>query len=174
MDLTKYIVKFQKKNIPDIRVGDTVKIHYKITESGKTRIQIFEGLVIAQKHGKGLDGTIKVRKISGGIGVERTFPLHSPLISKFEKVKSLKVKRAKLYFVRDLVGKKRRRRGTEISDYGMWEEALTEEELGKIEADKAVVAEKKKAEKAKKQAELDAKFNSAVASHEIKEENPKS
>jgi len=166
MNLTEYTTKYTKKNLPVIRVGDTVKIHYKITEAGKTRIQIFEGLVIALKHGKGLDGTIKVRKIADGVGVERTFPLHSPLISKFEKVKSLVVKRAKLYFVRDLLGKKRKRKGTEISDYGMWEEELTEEELKKIEEEKAAAAAKKAEAKAKKQAELDAKFKQAVASHE--------
>lgn len=170
MELAKYVTQFTKKNLPSVRVGDTVKIHYKITEGGKTRIQIYEGLVIALKHGRGLDGSIKVRKISGGVGVERTFPLHSPLISKFEKVKSLKTKHAKMYFVRDIVSKKKRRSGNEVADYGMWEEELTEEELKKIEEDKAIVAEKKKAEKAKKQAELDAKFNNAVASHEQSEE----
>lgn len=162
LDLTQ---QFGKKKLPDIRPGDTVKVHFKITEGGKTRIQIFEGIVMAMKHGKGLDGTVKIRKISGGIGVERTFPLHSPLISKFEKVKSIKVKRAKLYFLRDLVGKKKKKK-TEIAEYGMWEEELTEEELKKIEEEKAQVAAKKAEVKMKKQAELDAKFQEAKAAHE--------
>src|SRR3989304_5241249 len=94
LDSTK---QFTKKNIPEIRPGDTVRVHFKITESGKSRIQIFEGIVIALKHGKGLNGTLKIRRISSGVGVERTFPLHSPLITKFEKVKSRKVRQAKLY-----------------------------------------------------------------------------
>jgi len=161
-DLTQ---QFGKKKLPDIRPGDTVRVHFKITEAGKTRIQIFEGIVMAMKHGKGLDGSIKIRKISGGIGVERTFPLHSPLISKFEKVKSIKVKRAKLYFLRDLVGKKKKKK-TEIAEYGMWEEDLTEEELAKMEEEKAQVAAKKAEAKAKKQAELDEKFSEAQAAHE--------
>ncbi len=176
MNTTLFSQQFGKKKIPDIRPGDTVKIHFKITEGGKTRIQIFEGLCIALKHGKGLDGTIKLRKISGGIGVERTFPLHSPLISKFEKVKSIPVRKAKLYFVRDLVGKKKTKKGAEIKEYGMWEEELTEEELAKIEEEKAQAAAKKKEEKEKYQAELDEKFQQAKAAHEeteAKEESGK-
>jgi len=156
---------FLKKNIPDVRVGDTVKISYKITEGSKTRIQAFEGLVIAMKHGKGLDGTIKIRKISSGVGVERTFPLHSPLIVKFEKVSTSKVRRAKLYFVRDLTAKQRRRRTGEKKSYGSWEEAMGETELEKIEADKVREAELKQAEKEAKEKELEEKFEQAVASH---------
>lgn len=171
IDLTS---KFGKKKIPDIRPGDTVRISFKIIEAGKTRIQAFEGLCIAFKHGKGLDGTIKLRKISGGIGVERTFPLHSPLISKFEKVKSTPVRQAKLYFVRDLVGKKKSQKGAEIKEYGMWEEELTEEELAKIEEEKAQAAAKKAEEKAKKQAELEEKFQQAKAAHEETEKSEKS
>jgi len=160
-DLTK---NYLKKNVPDIRVGDTVRVSFKITEGSKTRIQAFEGLVIATKHGKGLDGTIKVRRVSGGIGVERTFPLHSPLIVKFEKVKSYDPKRAKLYFVRDLIGKKRKK-VAEKKDYVAWEEAMGEEELAKIEAEKAAEAEAKIAQKEAKEKELEEKFEQAVASH---------
>lgn len=162
---------FLKKNIPDIRVGDTVKISFKITEGQKTRIQAFEGLVIAKKHGQGLDGTIKIRKISGGIGVERTFPLHSPLIVKFEKISSSKVRRAKLYFVRDLTAKQRRRRTGEKKNYASWEEAMGETELQKIEDDKIREAEAKQALKEAKEQELEDKFEQAAAAHEkVKEE----
>jgi len=150
--------------VPDIHPGDTVKVSFKITEGGKTRIQVFEGIVIAQKHGQGLDGTVKIRKISGGIGVERTFPLHSPLISKFEKVKSVAVRQSKLYFLRDLAGKKKKKKAEQKS-YQMWEEALSEEEIAQIEADKAKAAEEKAIKKAKAKEELDKKFKQAVSSH---------
>lgn len=84
----------------DIRPGQTVRVHQKIKEGGKERLQVFEGLVIAHKHGAGQNATFTVRKISEGIGVERIFPLHSPLIAKLELVRTSKVRRSKLYFVR--------------------------------------------------------------------------
>ncbi len=161
-DLTK---TYLKKNTPDINVGDTIRIHFKITEGAKTRVQVFEGLVIATKHGKGLDGSIKIRRVSGGIGVERTFPIHSPLIVKFEKVKSYAPGRAKLYFVRDLVGKKHKK-VNEKKDPMIWEEAMGGEELAKIEADKAAVAAAKMAEKEEKEKELEEKFEAASAAHD--------
>ncbi len=89
-----------KKTVADIRVGETVKVHYKIREGAKERIQIFEGLVVATKNGKALQGSFTVRKVVSGIGVERIFPLHSPWIVKIETTKSGKVRRAKLNFVR--------------------------------------------------------------------------
>ena len=95
-----------KKDSPDIRPGDTVKVYQKIKEGDKERIQIFEGLVIARKHGKGVSATIAVRKIISGIGVERTFPIHSPLIEKLEITNRSKVRRAKLYYLRTAKGKK--------------------------------------------------------------------
>lgn len=166
-DLTK---TYLKKNVPDIRVGDTIRVSFKITEGAKTRIQAFEGLVIATKHGKGLDGSVKIRRVSGGIGVERTFPLHSPLIVKFEKIKSYSPRQAKLYFVRDLVGKKRQK-VTEKKEYAMWEEAMGEEELAKIEAEKAAAAEAKAKQKAEEEKALEEKFQAAAAAHkEVAEE----
>ncbi len=94
------------KKIPDIRPGDEVKVHQKIKEKDKERIQIFEGLVIAKK-GAGLGKTITVRKISYGIGVERIFPLFAPTIAKIEMVKRNKVRRAKLYYTRKPIRKRR-------------------------------------------------------------------
>jgi len=93
-----------KTDIPNFRIGDTVRVHVKIVEGDKFRIQIFEGLVIARKHG-GSRETFTVRKISAGYGVERVFPLHAPVIDKIEIVRSGKVRRAKLYFLRNLRGK---------------------------------------------------------------------
>lgn len=94
------------KELPDIRPGDTVKVHQKIKEGDKERIQIFEGVVIARKHGKGITSTITVRKVVEQVGVERIFPVHSPFISKIEVVKSGKVRRSKLYYLREAKGKK--------------------------------------------------------------------
>lgn len=96
----------QLKKMPGIRPGDTVKVHQKIKEADKERIQIFEGVVIARKHGKGISATITVRKVVDGVGVERIFPVHSPSISKMDVVKSGKVRRSKLYYLRTAKGKK--------------------------------------------------------------------
>lgn len=94
------------RNVPDIHPGDTVKVHQKIREGNKERIQVFEGIVIAKKHGKGISATITARKVVDGVGVERIFPIHSPSISKIEVVASGKVRRAKLYYLRHAKGKK--------------------------------------------------------------------
>ena len=96
-----------RTNLPDFRVGDTVRVHYKIVEGDKDRIQVFQGVVIARKHG-GIRETITVRKISNGIGVERILPLHSPIIDKVELVQRGKIRRAKLYYLRAIKGKKAR------------------------------------------------------------------
>ena len=95
---------------PDIRPGMTVKVHQKIKEGNKSRVQIFEGMVIARKHGAGVNATITVRKVTGGIGVERIFPLHLPTVEKFEVVKTSKVRRAKLYYLRGKSAKETRKK----------------------------------------------------------------
>lgn len=101
------IVKTTKKSLKDfdMRVGDTVKVHLKIQEKGKTRIQIFEGMVLARKHGAEAGATFTVRKTTLGYGVERIFPLFSPIIDKVEVVRRAKVRRAKLYYIRDKAAK---------------------------------------------------------------------
>lgn len=106
---------FLKTDMPEIRVGDTVKLHQKIKEGEKERIQIFEGVVIAQKHGKGVSGSIIARKIIDGVGVEKMIPLHSPNLVKIEVVAHGKTRRAKLYFLRDRIGKKSKLKRQEIS-----------------------------------------------------------
>ena len=93
-----------RMDIPDFRSGDTVRVHFRITEGDKERIQVFEGVVIARKGG-GSKETFTVRKVSYGVGVERILPLHSPQIDKIEVVRLGKVRRAKLYYLRDLRGK---------------------------------------------------------------------
>lgn len=94
-----------KKDIPDFRPGDTVKVHVKVVEGGRERIQTFEGTVI-RRRGGGLSETFSVRRISYGVGVERTFPIHSPRIDRIETVRRGKVRRARLYYLRERFGKK--------------------------------------------------------------------
>jgi large subunit ribosomal protein L19 len=93
-----------RKDIPDFHSGDTINIHVKVIEGDKERIQQYQGIVIGIK-GSGISRTFRVRKISNGVGVERIFPLHSPSIAKIEKIKEGKVRRAKLYYLRNLKGK---------------------------------------------------------------------
>ncbi len=90
----------QKPQLPDIRPGQTIRVHQKVKEGDKERIQVFEGVVIARKGGRGVSATMTVRKISEGVGVERIFPMHSPKISKIDVVKSGQVRRSKLYYLR--------------------------------------------------------------------------
>lgn len=116
---------YLKTDLLDIRSGDIVKVHQKIKEGdlsntsgqAKERIQIFEGVVLAAKHGKGVEGTFTVRRVAEGVGVERIFPLHSPLLEKIELVKRAKVRRAKLFYLRSAKGKraKLKARGLEVA-----------------------------------------------------------
>ena len=98
------------KDFSTLRPGATVRVHQKIAEGEKSRIQIFEGIIIARKHGSGANATITVRKISNGIGVERIFPLHLPTIAKFEVTKNSKVRRAKLYYLRTKTARETRKK----------------------------------------------------------------
>jgi large subunit ribosomal protein L19 len=93
-----------KSDLPEMNPGDTIRVHVKVREGNKERIQIFEGVAIAIKNG-GIAKTIMLRKISNAVGVERTFPVHSPNVAKFEVLRRGKVRRAKLYYLRDKVGK---------------------------------------------------------------------
>ncbi|MBS7218284.1 MAG: 50S ribosomal protein L19 [Oscillospiraceae bacterium] len=105
MDLMQsFTQKHLKAEPPVVTVGDTVRVHLKVKEGNRERIQVFEGTVIAKKHG-GIEETFTVRRISYGIGVEKVFPLHAPSIEKVEVVRHGKVRRAKLYYLRDRVGK---------------------------------------------------------------------
>jgi large subunit ribosomal protein L19 len=114
---------YLRTDIPEFRPGDTVKVHVRVVEAGRERIQVFQGVVI-RRQGGGLHETFTVRKISFGVGVERTFPLHSPSIGKLEVVTRGKVRRAKLYYLRELRGKKAR----------IKERRLSEDELAAIAA----------------------------------------
>ena len=105
MDLMKALTsQYMKAEVPEVHVGDTVRVHVKIKEGSRERVQVFEGTVIAKKHG-GIEETITVRRLSYGVGVEKVFPVHSPSIEKIETVRTGFVRRAKLYYLRDRVGK---------------------------------------------------------------------
>jgi large subunit ribosomal protein L19 len=106
---------FLRNDIPDFRPGDSVKVHVRVVEGNRERVQVFQGVVI-RRSGGGIRETFTVRKISFGVGVERTFPLHSPSIARLEIVQRGRVRRAKLYYLRDLRGKKARIRERRIDD----------------------------------------------------------
>jgi large subunit ribosomal protein L19 len=147
-----------------IKAGDTIRVHQKIQDKGKTRIQIFEGLVLARKHGTEPGATFTVRKVASGVGVEKIYPLYSPMIDKLEIVKRSKVRRAKLYFIREKVAreiKRQMRRMTlstistesavEVEARAAAEAKLAEEEAAKaaeMEAAATAEAEAKAAEAA--------------------------
>jgi large subunit ribosomal protein L19 len=165
--------KFGKQNPPAVKPGDTVRVHQRIKEGAKERVQIFEGLVISTKHGRGLNGTFTVRKIAAGsVGVERTYPLHSPNVVKVERVKAAEVSRAKLYYMRDRKGKAARFK-VEGPSYETWDESaavLAAEEKAKKEAEIAaqMEADKVAAEAAEKAAE-EAKAAEEVAEAKAEE-----
>jgi large subunit ribosomal protein L19 len=96
--------EYLRADLPTFRPGDTLRVNVRVREGDKERLQAFEGVCIARKHG-GIQETFKVRKISGGVGVERTFPLHSPMLASIELVRQGRVRRAKLYYLRALRGK---------------------------------------------------------------------
>jgi large subunit ribosomal protein L19 len=116
MNKTDLIEKpYLRTDIPDFRPGDTVKVHVRVTEGSRERVQVFQGVVIRRQNG-GLRETFTVRKISFGVGVERTFPVHSPSIARLELVSRGAVRRAKLYYLRELRGKKARIKERRIDD----------------------------------------------------------
>ncbi len=105
MDALKLISNSSlKSEVPVLNIGDTVKVYVRITEGDKSRIQVFEGTIIAKKHG-GINETFTVRRVAHGCGIERVFPVHSPVVEKVEVVRSGRVRRAKLYYLRKRVGK---------------------------------------------------------------------
>ena len=144
--LISEITKEQLKRVPEIKTGYTIRVHQKITEGNKERIQIFEGLVIGVGHGAGTEKTMTVRKIVQGIGVEKIFPIHSPNITKIEIKKKAKVRRAKLYYMRNRSGKSARLQERHVTA----QERAEEEAKMEASIQEAVKAdEKKKAEEAK-------------------------
>ena len=142
MDILKSIEHEQLKNkVPELRIGNTVRVHVKIKEGNKERIQVFEGIII-KKQGGGVNATFTVRRISYGVGVEKTFLVHSPRIEKIEVVRVGKARRAKLYYLRDRVGKAAKTKekvGARIET----KEIVVKEEIvpGESEVEEVVTAE---------------------------------
>lgn len=121
-------VNIEHRKSLDIRPGDTVRVWSKIEEKGKTRLQAFEGLVLARKHGTEAGATFTVRKVASGVGVERIFPLYSPMIDKIELVRRAKTRRAKLYYIREKAAKEIRRKMKSLGSFFSYAEEKIEEE----------------------------------------------
>lgn len=158
-------VNMEERAALGMRAGDTVRVHQKIQEKGKTRLQVFEGLVLARKHGDEAGATFTVRKVTSGVGVEKIYPLYSPNIDKLEIVKRAKVRRSKLYYIREKVAREVRRQMRRMSLVGF----STESE---IEVAAKAVAEAKAAEEAelKVKEELAAKEAAVAAEAKAAEE----
>ncbi len=145
----------------DIRAGDTVRVHQKIEEKGKTRIQIFEGLVLARKHGTEAGGTFTVRRVLSGVGVEKIYPLYSPMIDKIEIVKRSRVRRAKLYYIREKVAREQRRQLRRSKMMNL-SDASEPEALPALAGVPAYFANEKEAQKEEIVAQMTAPTNDAV------------
>jgi large subunit ribosomal protein L19 len=162
---------FKKGAVVDVRSGDTVKVHQKIREGNKERVQIFQGLVIRTDRTSSHTSRITVRRIASGVGVEKSFLLHSPLVLKVEVTKRSKVRRNYLSYMRKLTGKSARLQGLDFDRQSV--NNVRDEAAEKAEADAkaaaAVEAEAKAAEEAAKQAELDEKAAEVAARHEAVE-----
>lgn len=156
-------VNMAERKTLGIRAGDTVRVHQKIEEKGKTRLQVFEGVVLARKHGDEPGATFTVRKVASGVGVEKIFPLYSPLIDKIEIVKRSKVRRAKLYFIREKVAREIKRQMRRFTQVALGTES-------EIEAAARALEEAKAAEEAAKKAEEEALKAAAESPAETTEE----
>lgn len=157
MNLAEPILKlFRKKTVPNIETGDVVRVHQKIKEGGKERIQVFEGIVIARHRRGDLDTTFTVRKIASGVGVEKVFLLHSPSITKIEFTKGSSVRRSKLYYLRGLAGKALKMKDKQGALKDSWEFVAPPEEA-QTEASEEDIAEAVAADQAKKEEEAGAK-----------------
>jgi large subunit ribosomal protein L19 len=155
---------FRKLTTPEIEVGDVVRVHQKIREGAKERIQVFEGIVIATNHGKSVNASFTVRKIASGVGVEKVFLLHSPNIVKVEFKRGSAVKRAKLYYLRSLTGKALKMKDRAVKK-DAWAEVLGQATDVPTEASEADIAEAVKADE-EKQASEAAVGNEEAASGE--------
>jgi large subunit ribosomal protein L19 len=160
--------KFKKAQVVDVRSGDTVKVHQKIREGNKERIQVFQGLVIRVDRKGTHTNRIVVRKVASGVGVEKSFLLHSPLVTKVEVTKRSKVRRNYLTYMRKRTGKSARLTGMDFDREAV--NTVRDEEAEKAEAEAkeaaAKEAEAKAAEKAKEEAETEKKLAQAMAQHE--------
>ena len=172
MDIIKSIEREQLKNrIPDLKVGDTVRVHQRIKEGNRERIQVFEGIII-KKQGGSVNATFTVRRIAYGVGVEKTFLVHSPLVEKIEVVRVGKARRAKLYYLRERLGKAAKTKeniGAKIeTKYKELKEETVEEQVNEeTVTEEPVATEEVKAEEVKTE---EVKTEEAPVAEEVKEE----
>lgn len=172
MNIAEPILKlFKKSSVPRIEVGDVVRVHQKITEGGKERIQVFEGIVIATHNKTDLDATFTVRKIASGVGVERTYLLHSPRIAKIEFKRSSNVRRSKLYYLRNLTGKALKMKDRKVNKEN-WDEILmkAQEPVEATEEDVAEAVEAVEQQEAAKAQEDTPEVEQSAPVEENKEE----
>lgn len=173
MEIIKELEKsFKKGAVVDVRSGDTVKVHQKIKEGNKERVQIFQGLVIRTDRKGSHTSRITVRRIASGVGVEKSFLIHSPLVLKIEVTKRSKVRRNYLSYMRKLSGKAARLTGVDFDRQAVngVVDRHAEEEEAKLAAEKAEEAKAHEAEKAAEEAELKAKQDAVAAAHEAAEQ----
>lgn len=165
--------KYKKGAVVDVKSGDTVKVHQKIREGNKERVQIFQGMVIRTNRKGTHTSRIVVRRIASGIGVEKSFLLHSPLVLKIEVTKRSKVRRNYLTYMRSRTGKSARLSGMDFDRQAVnaIHDKKAEEEEAKLAAEKAAVAEAEAAKKAAEEAEKEAKVAAAMAAHDKAAEN---
>ncbi len=164
----KFENQFKKGAVVDVRSGDTVKVHQKIREGNKERVQIFQGLVIRTDRKSSPTSRITVRRIASGVGVEKSFLLHSPLVLKVEVTKRSKVRRNYLTYMRERTGKAARLTGVDFDRDAVNTvvDKKAEEEEAKLAAEKAAAAEAEAAKKAAEEAEVEAKVAAAKAAHD--------
>ncbi len=170
-DLTHaFSKKFCKDSVPTLRAGYLVRVHQKVREGNKERVQIFEGTVIRQNSGYGVDETFTVRKISSEIGVEKTFPIHSPNVVKIEILRAHKVRRAKLHFLRELSGKALRLKEIALKlTEKTFKKGKVAEEVKEVATKETIVKEEpKETPKTEPKTEIENKEKDAVASDEKK------
>ncbi len=168
--IQKLEAKYKKSAVVDVHSGDTVKVHQKIREGNKERVQIFQGMVIRCDRTGSHTSRITVRRLASGIGVEKSFLLHSPLVLKIEVTKRSKVRRNYLTYMRDRTGKSARLTSVDFDRQSVnnIHDVKAEEEEAKLAEEKAAVAEAEAATKAAEEAEKDAKVAAALASREAK------
>ncbi|PCI27593.1 50S ribosomal protein L19 [Candidatus Wolfebacteria bacterium] len=154
-----------RKNL-DIRAGDTVRVYQKIKEKDKTRLQVFEGLVLARKHGSEAGATFTVRKVASGVGVERIFPLYSPMIDKIEIMRRSKVRRSKLYFIREKVSREIKRQMRKMKLMGHSTDSTSSPQATDAEEETPETSETTETK------EVVVEENPSVNSGQEKEENP--
>lgn len=164
-------VNMEERSSLGLRAGDTVRVHQKIQDKGKTRIQIFEGLVLARKHGNEAGATFTVRKVASGVGVEKVYPLYSPLIDKIEIVKRAQVRRSKLYYIREKVAREIKRQMRRTTMMGVATESDTEAAIRAAAEAKALEEAELKAKEAK-EAEVVAETPVEVAPETAPEVTP--